>query len=85
MSVSRHLVTSLYNDDIVHHHFAPWYFHHLSLADYLDGLFFAQLGEHIKLTGSIAFKKETYGSGKDDGKDDTQCLYKVLLDKGQHQ
>ena len=85
LSVSRHLVASLYDDNIANHHFAAWYLHHLSFAYHLDRLLLTQLGEYVEFTSGITLKKETYGSGQDDGKDDTQRLYKVLLDKGQHQ
>ena len=84
-AVGRHLVARFHNDDIAYHHLSAWYLNRLTLAEHLHGLLLAQLGEHIKLAGSIALKDETYGGCQQNSKDDTHRLNEVLLDESQDQ
>ena len=85
MSVGRHLVACLHDDYIAYDHFSAWYLDDFPLAHHLYGLFLAQLGEDIKLTGCIALKDKSDCRRQKDGKDNTYCLYKILLDEGQCQ
>ena len=85
MSVGRHLVACLHDDDIAYDHFSAWYLDDFSFTHHLHGLFLAQLGKHVKLAGCIALKDESDSCCQENGKDDTYCLYKILLDEGQYQ
>ena len=93
LSVGRHFVARLHNDDIAYHHLPSWYLYHFLLqpsclsppSHHLHRLFLANLVQQVKAPGGIPFKVETHRRGQDDGCDDAHRLHEVLLHEGQHQ
>ncbi len=84
-AVGRHLIAHLYHHNIAYGHFTTCYLTHFTVTNNLYRLFLAYSREYIKLTCCVALKKETYCSGKKDGKKDTHSFDKFPVYKSQCQ
>ena len=85
LSVSRNLVTCLYQYNIADHYFTAWNLYYMTVSSHLHRLFLADRGKHVELLGGILFKDETYCRGKEYCNKDTDCFYKVVFYKCQYQ
>ena len=85
MSVGRHLVARFYDDDIADDDVAAGNLLHAAVAQHLDGLFLAQLRQHVEAACGIALKVEAHGGGQYDGGYDADGLDEVVLHESQHQ
>ena len=80
-TVGRHFVTRFYHHDVAHHHLTALNQLHTTVAHHLHLLLLVHLSEHVELLGGITLKIETDSCSKEDGKNDTYCLNKIVFYK----